>query len=510
MASVKREFSDEFLRDLHLLEYTALVPKLTNVITLKKRLGIPLTKEEILKELNNPRSPLYKYILDMITACLILIELTAEINNMQQAKENLRKEQIRELVSLEERLRELNSAAQFSFDEKLNYEKRLQELVILAAVVARKYEELKFWLQFFKGDDHDEVRRLIDERYDQIYKNLNRFNLLLLRTDLTGEERQRVEEYYDHYQRHLELSTPENKQKYIGQYLEKDAQGNLLNTEMAKQVLRKDNTLEELFEKHLDNIVKEIFIKRGVQNLKQENKDTFSKPQQEIHSKYDKKNNNKWQYLQLADELNNKLEKFFNKDEHGVIVSFDKIGSLLHVLHNKKHQHKTEETDIVDAHVDETLHSLLIHDSELDLTQFLKKWVENKMQSSQVQSDEQKIPDNFLKNKKETDVQHENIKISAEEHAEFLQTLKEAKEAPELAEDRATIITIEEAYKKISDNKIKDEVEIEKIISSFNSLAEKYPDSQNLTKLHENLSKFSSFIDPVKLHRYSDSGYDLA
>lgn len=498
MVSKKREHSDIFLRDLHLLQYAILVPKLTNIVEVKKHLGIPLSEAEIRNELKNPHSRLFKYMNDMITTCLILIEIEKEIVNLQQQHEHL-VEQHRKMQAVEEELSSASTSDRLFLEEKQQYEKKLLELTMVANLEARKFEELKFWAKFFNED----FQKIIDDRYDMINHNLNRFNNLLAQ-DLPPEQREKVQELFERYLRHLELSSEENKQKYIGEYLKDE--------DTAKQVVKKDFMLEQMYKVLANNVLEEdIYKKFGLSEIDEKNKQKITQREYndstQSMSKYDKTNNNKWRYLQLADVLNNKLEKFFHSDPKTIIISFEKITQLLDKLHLLKEKRDEESQQAVDSHVSDTLQSLLSHEPNIDITKYLREWIDVS-QTNAAKLDKKLNFNEHIRDYRKEQTKEELTDTAIQENREVLQILDQAKEV--LSQEASLLDSIATSFQRITNNvDVDKEKEINNIIDSFNELSKKYPDEPKVVDIYKKLSSLS-FIDKDKmLQPIESSGPDF-
>lgn len=315
-------------------------------------------------QLNNQESPLFKY-LNSIIISFTSKEQEKEKLLLLQILEAQKKEVIADQISLEEKEAHTTEEKERVTSEQeqniSNTQNKLRQLDQQIYLNKSKAKELDHWMTVFGGNmtDLEGARNLIENRYDRINRNLNRFDELLSSADLNTTEkiqaRENLKEYHDIYQRHIELSSIDNLEKHVPEYANKD-----VDAETGMQFLRKNAMHEELFEKYIDKIIAAPTVSDSSQTIEDPNVK---------------------HYQQLSIGLNNSVEKFFNRHEasnpnvpFNLSEPFNKVIKLLDSLDDLKNNPDRSKRENIDDQVADTIKTLNNDADYKEITDYLQKW----------------------------------------------------------------------------------------------------------------------------------------
>lgn len=305
-------------------------------------LGMNLSPDGLRMQLQNPQSILSQYFNSMILDYNLAVE-KERIGVLQNLIfEKQRESGIEEYLE-EKSERETESQQQFSAEQRQLMEKQAMPQQQLPSQMIsfekRKANEMNHWLSVF-GKDPEAMAQaltLINKRYQAIENNLKKFNDMLSRKDLSPEQRQDLTEYYEHYQRHLELSSLENKQKYIPDYVKQDVDKDTSLQELKKNIVHEELSNRFVEQKTGEPILshveqKQMDKKTGLQVLGKDavHEELFNhflekKDGKPVLSHVEQKEVNPQakSYRQLLDELNKSVEKFLDQDPKNLDAFFN-------------------------------------------------------------------------------------------------------------------------------------------------------------------------------------------
>ncbi len=493
------------LDELNLLQSCILLPKPVNILALKKRFAIKLSKQDLIQDIQDKTSPIHKLTQAMIISQIERIIL-AEKESVRVILQNIEKKQKEQVIALleEEELEQeaiKNYLASSGKPAPLGMNlppdiliksadaQRLQYFLLEAS----KYRDLEYYLHFAKDENTIEtIREIIDQRYTLIRRNMEALDRMAA-VVTTDEQQEMLNELNEINMRHLALSSHENMETHVF----KNRPDIVLDDPvMLKQHLRgmvvQEDIIYTMIESELISIGESEKYSVDKYAKTSEKEYVGHATQQIIPNTSDVKSVSN--YRNFQNMLNDKLSNFLATNE--IITSgFTEFKELLNKLHTLIHENNNNATSLrnVDSEV-VNLKNILEsqYNGELEeIIECLNWWCEkNEIKDKKIISNQESSSKEIytipLKDKETEDALIRNLKLIVE--SEDVN-----------GEQKKLLSNLLESLKENSSD--------EEIIENFNLLVEAHSNLECIPMIYSYLTELS-FLNTKNLLK-PDVNFDL-
>jgi hypothetical protein len=483
------------LQELNLLQSIILLMPTPDVaLKIKKQFGIPLSVTEIVSEMRNIHSPLYRYLkalqMSIVARCLMLRE-----ENFKEMLKHLRAKSEHELMLIERKNLKRKLGALFhkyvfrKYIESLNQVavESMQIIPLPLKIEARDYlieahksNLLRFYLKHAPANMVSLILEIVETQVRMIRRNYELLDSIRSWPDLSSKQKEDLDEWEERYANHLLASEPEKMERVLS-HLDLD------DHKVLGQTLNLRSVNESILGVGLQSIVNKKNLR--VQEL---NSDLVNEIYEEPEAVLQNFQYTKLNYQIIREDINDRLAKIVDINKDILLEGLEEIVEFVEILSSaisKERYRKNNPVTIYNAAV--KLVDELSEIEEIDYSDLIALLMEKfsiKSDSVKLKKPQENnkvdLQDQLDKNFKDQELLH--IRSMREYNQEVISVISNLVNTSQISEDlkrelEKILQTLDLPFNKENS---------QRLLSLINEVQNGYPDFSEFETLFEIITKY--------------------
>lgn len=338
------------LQELNLLQSIILLMPTPDVaLKIKKQFGIPLSVTEIVSEMRNIHSPLYRYLkalqMSIVARCLMLRE-----ENFKEMLKHLRAKSEHELMLIERKNLKRKLGALFhkyvfrKYIESLNQVavESMQTIPLPLKIEARDYlieahksNLLRFYLKHAPANMVSLILEIVETQVRMIQRNYELLDSIRSRPDLSSKQKEELDEWEERYANHLLASEPERMERVLS------------HLDLDDPIVLKQTSNHGVINESIHGIGLQNIVKYEKKIFKELNNEQVHETHEESEAVLQKVQYNQLNYRTIQNDLNEQLVNIVDINKDVLIVGLKEIIEFVEILSSAIAKEKYRKTNAI-------------------------------------------------------------------------------------------------------------------------------------------------------------------